>query len=58
MKHEWLGGAQVYMDLRRLELQLGGERYLTSAEDDVRYGHMLAGQELNLNSQHISLPFI
>uniref|UniRef100_A0A915PMC5 protein kinase C n=1 Tax=Setaria digitata TaxID=48799 RepID=A0A915PMC5_9BILA len=44
IKHEWLDGAQVYVDLRRLELQLGGERYLTNVEDDARYGHFLAGQ--------------
>uniref|UniRef100_A0A8R1XSA3 protein kinase C n=4 Tax=Onchocerca TaxID=6281 RepID=A0A8R1XSA3_ONCVO len=46
IKHEWLDGAQVYMDLRRLELQLGGERYLTNAEDDIRYAHFLAEQDL------------
>ncbi|VDK80298.1 unnamed protein product [Litomosoides sigmodontis] len=45
MKHEWLIGTEVYMDLRRLELRLGGERYLTSAEDDSRYAaHFLADQ--------------
>ncbi|MCP9260471.1 Serine/threonine-protein kinase dkf-1 [Dirofilaria immitis] len=56
MKHEWLDGEQVYMDLRRLELQLGGERYLTNAEDDIRYAHFLAGQ--GLIPQHISPPLI
>lgn len=56
MKHEWLGGAQVYMDLRRLELQLGGERYLTNAEDDARYADFLAGQ--GIIPQHISPPLI
>ncbi|OZC05914.1 hypothetical protein X798_07107 [Onchocerca flexuosa] len=56
MKHEWLDGAQVYMDLRRLELQLGGERYLTNAEDDIRYAHFLAGQ--GLIPQHISPSLI
>ncbi|EJW82635.1 CAMK/PKD protein kinase, partial [Wuchereria bancrofti] len=50
MKHEWLGGAQVYMDLRRLELQLGGERYLTNAEDDVRYAHLLASEKQHIPS--------
>ncbi|KAL3999129.1 Protein kinase domain family protein [Acanthocheilonema viteae] len=56
MKHEWLGGAQVYMDLRRLELQLGGERYLTNAEDDTRYAHFLAAQ--GLIPQHLSPSLI
>lgn len=56
MKHEWLGGAQVYVDLRRLELQLGGERYLTNVEDDARYAHFLTGQE-DLKPHHHS-PFI
>uniref|UniRef100_A0A0N5AVZ6 protein kinase C n=1 Tax=Syphacia muris TaxID=451379 RepID=A0A0N5AVZ6_9BILA len=38
LTHEWLQGEQVYKDLRRLELRLGYDRYLTSEEDDKRYG--------------------
>lgn len=56
MKHAWLIGAEVYMDLRRLELQLGGERYLTSAEDDSRYAHFLVGQ--GRMHEHVPPPLI
>ena len=37
MAHEWLQGEQVYRDLRKLELKLGCERYLTTELDDQRY---------------------
>ncbi|VDM43550.1 unnamed protein product [Toxocara canis] len=46
MAHEWLQGAQVYMDLRKLELRLGCERYLTTEQDDIRYGQYLVDQGL------------
>lgn len=51
MAHEWLQGAQVYMDLRKLELRLGCERYLTSEQDDIRYGQYLIDQ--GLIPQHV-----
>uniref|UniRef100_A0A915C9X9 protein kinase C n=1 Tax=Parascaris univalens TaxID=6257 RepID=A0A915C9X9_PARUN len=51
MAHEWLQGAQVYMDLRKLELRLGCERYLTSEQDDIRYGQYLIDQ--GLVPQHV-----
>ncbi|VDK53145.1 unnamed protein product [Anisakis simplex] len=41
LAHEWLQGAQVYLDLRKLELRLGCERYLTSEQDDIRYSQYL-----------------
>lgn len=39
--HEWLQDPQVYLDLRQLEIRLGGLRYLTSESDDARFAPYL-----------------
>uniref|UniRef100_A0A915EGS1 Uncharacterized protein n=1 Tax=Ditylenchus dipsaci TaxID=166011 RepID=A0A915EGS1_9BILA len=35
---EWLQDAEVYADLLKLEQRLGVPRYLTSEQDDLRFG--------------------